>query len=158
MSRVAVYAGSFDPVTLGHEDIVKRAATMFDTLYVGVGVNSSKAPFLPTADRLALLRESFSGIENVHVTEFSGLLVNFCNMCGAKFIVRGIRALTDFEYELVIAHANTTQAPGVETIFLATSPNLSFVSSSVVRELVKHGGDISYFVGHHVAERLKAKP
>lgn len=156
MSRVAVYAGSFDPVTLGHEDIVKRAAPMFDTLYVGVGVNSSKTPFIPTADRIALLRESFSGIENVLVTEFSGLLVNFCNMCSARYIVRGIRAMTDFEYEQVIAHANKTQAPSIETIFLVTSPNLSFVSSSVVRELNKHGGDISHFVSPHVAKRLAA--
>ena len=155
MSRVAVYAGSFDPVTLGHEDIVRRAAPMFDTLYVGVGVNSSKAPFLPTETRLALLRESFGCIENVVISEFSGLLVNFCNLCSARYIVRGIRALTDFEYEQVIAHANKTQAPGIETIFLVTSPHLSFVSSSVVRELVKHGGDVSHFVSPHVAKRLE---
>lgn len=157
MARIGVYAGSFDPVTLGHEDIVRRAAPMFDTFFVAVGVNSSKQPFIPTADRLAMLRESFSNIENVHVTEFSGLLVNFCNMCSAHYIVRGIRAMTDFEYEQVIAHANKTQAPGIETIFLVTSPHLSFVSSSVVRELLKHGGDISHFVAPHVAERLKAK-
>ena len=156
MSRVAVYAGSFDPVTLGHEDIVKRAAPMFDTLYVGLGVNSSKTPFIPTADRLALLRESFSPLENVVVTSFDGLLVNFCRTCSAQFIVRGIRAMTDFEYEQVIAHANKTQAPDIETVFLVTSPHLSYVSSSVVRELVKHKGDISHFVSPHVAKRLTA--
>ena len=155
MSRVAVYAGSFDPVTLGHEDIVKRAAPMFDTLYVGIGTNSSKTPFLPTEVRLALLRESFSGLENVVVTEFQGLLVKFCRVCSAQFIVRGIRAMTDFEYEQVIAHANKTQAPDIETVFLVTSPHLSYVSSSVVRELVKHGGDISHFVSPHVAKRLE---
>ena len=156
MSRVAVYAGSFDPVTLGHEDIVKRAAPMFDTLYVGVGINSSKQPFIPTADRLSLLRESFNGIENVVVAEFSGLLINFCRVCSARFIVRGIRAMTDFEYEQVIAHANKTQAPDIETVFLVTSPHLSYVSSSVVRELVKHGGDTSHFVSPHVAKYLAA--
>lgn len=156
MARVAVYAGSFDPVTLGHEDIVRRAAPMFDTLYVGVGVNSSKQPFIPTEDRLALLRESFGGIENVVVAEFRGLLVNFCRTCGARYIVRGIRAMTDFEYEQVIAHANKTQAPDVETVFLVTSPHLSYVSSSVVRELIKHGGDVGHFVSPHVARRLVA--
>lgn len=154
MSRVAVYAGSFDPVTMGHEDIVRRAAPMFDTLYVGVGINSSKQSFLPTEDRLALLRESFSDVENVVVAEFRGLLVNFCRMCGARYIVRGIRAMTDFEYEQVIAHANKTQAPDIETVFLVTSPHLSYVSSSVVRELVKHGGDVGHFVSPHVAQRL----
>lgn len=154
MARIAVYAGSFDPVTLGHEDVVRRAAPMFDTLYVGLGANSSKQPYIPTEDRLALLRESFGGIENVVVAEFKGLLVNFCNMCGAQYIVRGIRAMTDFEYEQVIAHANKTQAPNIETIFLVTRPDLSYVSSSVVRELVKHGGDVSHFVSPHVAKRL----
>ena len=155
MSRVAVYAGSFDPVTLGHEDVVRRAAPMFDTLYVGVGVNSSKQPFLATETRLELLRESFSDLENVVIAEFKGLLVNFCRTCGANYIVRGIRAMTDFEYEQVIAHANKTQAPDVETIFLVTRPDLSYVSSSVVRELVKNSGDISHFVSPHVAKRLE---
>lgn len=155
MSRVAVYAGSFDPVTLGHEDIVRRAAPMFDTLYVGVGVNSSKTPFLPTEARIAMLRESFSGIENVLVTEFKGLLVNFCRMCSAQYIVRGVRALTDCEYEQAIASANKTQAPDIETILMFTAPSLSYVSSSVVRELVRHGGDVSHFVSPHVAKRLE---
>lgn len=153
-SRIAVYAGSFDPITLGHEDIVRRAAPMFDTLYVGVGVNSSKKCLLSSKARLRLIERSFEDLPNVYVLSFEGLLVSFCKQVSAQFIVRGIRAMTDFEYEQVIAHANKTQAPDVETVFLVTSPHLSFVSSSVVKELQKHGGDISHFVSSHVAQRL----
>lgn len=155
MPRVAVYAGSFDPPTLGHEDIVQRAAPLFDALYVGIGTNPSKPGFMSVDDRLELLRQSFADIPNVCVAQFSGkLLVKFCDMCAARFIVRGVRNATDFEYEQSIAHANKTQNPDIETIVLMTKPSLSFVSSSAVREIAKYKGDLSQFVSPHVAHRL----
>ena len=154
MARVAVYAGSFDPVTLGHEDIVRP---LFDRIYVAVGVNSAKTPFLTTDQRLALLRESFKDLKHVHVDSFQGLQVNYCKYCDANYIIRGLRAVTDFDYELGIAHANSTQAPGVESIFVPTRPELSFISSSVVRELAKHDGDISKYVSPHVIEALRVR-
>ncbi len=155
MPRVAVYAGSFDPPTLGHEDIVRRAAPLFDTLYVGIGTNPNKPGFMSVDQRLELLRESFVDVTNVCVTQFSDkLLVKFCDVCSARFIVRGARNATDFEYEQAIAHANKTQNPDIETIVLITNPRLSFVSSSSVREIAKYGGDLSQFVSPHVADRL----
>lgn len=154
MGRVAVYAGSFDPVTLGHEDIVRRCVPLFDRIYVAVGVNSAKTPFMTLERRMELLKESFKDLQQVYVDTFVGLQVDYCRQVSANFIIRGLRAVTDFEYELGIAHANSTQAPDIESIFVPTRPELSFISSSVVRELAKHKGNISRYVSPHVAEAL----
>lgn len=157
MARVAVYAGSFDPPTLGHEDIIKRASRMFDTLYVGIGVNSSKTPFIPIEDRLHLLKEQMTrvnGINNVVVTSYEGLLVDFCKLCAADFIVRGVRNIVDFDYESSLNAINLTQAPGLETVLLLAKRELSFVSSSAVKELIKHKGVVFSYVSPAVYQYL----
>lgn len=154
MSRVAVYAGSFDPPTIGHEDIVCRAAPMFDTLYVAIGHNPDKTPYVPLGDRLEMLRESFCKFDNVVVAHFTGLLVNFCNLCSARYIVRGVRNAADFEYEQSLACVNATQNPDIETLLLMAKPQLSFVSSSAVKALRVWGGDTSRFLSPHVEKYL----
>lgn len=153
--KIAVYAGSFDPVTLGHVDLVLRASKMFDKVIVAMGKNSAKTSFLPETVRLELLREECKDIPRVEVTSFDGLLIKYCQSVKSKFMIRGLRALTDFEYELGIAHANWTQDTNVETVFLPTHPDLSFVSSSTVRELVKHGGKVEKYVSKRVEAALK---
>jgi pantetheine-phosphate adenylyltransferase len=154
---IAVYAGSFDPITVGHLDIIQRASRLFEILIVGIGTNSLKTPMLNAGERSALVTETCKGIPNVKVDIFSGLLVDFCGMSKAGAIVRGFRALTDFETELGMAHVNYELAPNIETVFLATKPNNSFVASSVVREIAKYKGNISAFVTPNVASYLARK-
>lgn len=153
--KIAVYAGSFDPVTLGHMDIVLRASKMFDKVIVAMGKNSSKTSLLSQETRMELLIEACKDIPRVEVTQFDGLLIKFCERVKSKFMIRGLRAVTDFEYELGLAHANWTQNVDIETVFLPTHPDLSFVSSSVVRELVKHGGKVDKYVSKQVERALK---
>lgn len=153
----AVYAGSFDPVTLGHEDLIRRAAGMFHQVIVAIGVNSSKKPTFTTEERLSFLNDVAMQLPNVRIMSFQGLLVNFCKDQGAKVIVRGLRTLTDFEYELSIAQANAMQAPGVETIFLPTMPSFSNVSSSMVRDFARHGGNLKPYVNDIVAKALRER-
>jgi pantetheine-phosphate adenylyltransferase len=156
----AVYAGSFDPVTLGHLDVIQRAAKCFDTLVIGIGINSAKKTLFTSDERAEMLltacRTLYPDVY-AEVARFDGLLVNFCQKLGAKVIIRGLRAVTDFEYELGIAHANSSQAPEVYTFFLPTKPEFSFVSSSVVRELAKHGGKLDHYVPKNVEEALRKK-
>lgn len=156
MNHTAVYAGSFDPVTLGHMDLIKRASTIFPKVIVGIGVNSSKKSLFSNEGRKLILEQECkdAGLTNVEVKNFEGLLVRFCETEGARVIIRGLRALTDFEYELGIAHANSTQVSNVDTIFLATKPEFSFVSSSVVKEIAKHGGRLDQYVSKRVAKEL----
>ena len=151
----AVYAGSFDPVTLGHENIIKRAAEMFGTLHVAIGINSTKKPLLDLETRVKLLSELTKGFENVRVMTFSGLLVDFCSKENVTVSVRGLRAVSDYEYEMAIAHVNADQEPHVETIFLPTLPHLSFVSSSIVKDLARLGGDVTRYVSPSVLDALK---
>jgi pantetheine-phosphate adenylyltransferase len=154
----AVYAGSFDPVTLGHVDLIARASNIFDQVIVGIGVNSSKKPTFSTEERIQLIAAACSDLgHNIEVTAFEGLLVNFCKKVGASVIIRGLRAVTDFEYELGIAHANATQVPEIDTYFLPTKPEFSFVSASVVREIAKYGGDLHKYVPPVVSEALREK-
>lgn len=157
---IAIYAGSFDPVTLGHLDVINRAAKCFDTLVIGIGVNSAKKTLFTSDERAEMLLTACQTLyPDVHaeVARFDGLLVNFCQKLGAKVIIRGLRAVTDFEYELGIAHANSSQAPEVFTFFLPTKPEFSFVSSSVVRELAKHGGKLDHYVPKNVGAALREK-
>lgn len=142
----AVYAGTFDPVTLGHLDIVKRAAAVYDRLLVTSTEGSSKDPMFPLDVRLKLLREVVQTIENAEVTQFTGLLVDFARDAGAKVIVRGLRAASDFDYEFEMAMMNRSMAPDIETVFFVTSPAFMFVSSSLIKEIALGGGDISPFV------------
>jgi pantetheine-phosphate adenylyltransferase len=155
--RRAVCPGSFDPVTLGHLDIVRRAATLFDEVVVAVGVNPSKSRLFSAEERLAMLERACAGIERVTVASFTGLLTDFCTANDVHAVLKGLRAGTDFDYELPMAHMNATLAPGVETVFLPTAASWSFVSSSLVKEVAGFGGDVSRFVPDFVAEALVAR-
>lgn len=153
----AMYAGSFDPPTTGHLDIIQRASRVFDELVVGIGTNSSKTPLFNAGERSTLVTGACTGLSNVSVVIFQGLLTDYCKEAGVKVIVRGLRAVSDFEAELALAHTNHKLHPGVDTFFLVTQPENSFVSSSMVREVARFGGDISSFVPPNVATALKKK-
>ena len=153
----AVYPGSFDPVTKGHLDIIKRAARMFDKLIVGVLVNSAKTPLFTIEERVELLRECCKDIPNVEVQSFEGLTVNFAKANHATVMVRGLRAVTDFENEIQLAQTNHALLPGIETVFLATSIKWSYLSSTVVREAAHYGHDVSKFVTPNVEAALLKK-
>ena len=152
--RRAIYPGSFDPPTLGHMDIVERASGLFDELVMAIGVNTEKAPFLPVDDRLALLRQCTAALGNVEISTFSGLLVDYARSMDCNVLIRGLRAVSDFEYEFRVTMANRRMAPEIETLFLITRDEYSFLSSSVVREVARLGGDPSDFVPGPVAARI----
>jgi pantetheine-phosphate adenylyltransferase len=159
--RLAIYPGSFDPPTLGHLDLVERAARLFDRVVVAVGSNPAKVPFLTVEDRLEALRACIVGLGNVEADRFDGLLIDYVRSRGARSVVRGLRATSDFDYEFQIAMANRQLAPEIETVFLMTNWEHSFLSSSVVREVALLGGDYTIFVHPAVAsviERRLAKP
>lgn len=155
--RRAIYPGSFDPVTFGHLDIIKRASTMVDELVIGVLNNSSKNALFSVDERVKIIKELTSEIPNVKVDFFDGLLVDYMNQIDATIIVRGLRAVTDFEYELQIAHANHVENPNVDTIFLTTSLEYSYLSSTIVKEFASYGGDISKFVPEEEIPLIYAK-
>ncbi|MGN0297889.1 MAG: pantetheine-phosphate adenylyltransferase [Lachnospiraceae bacterium] len=155
--RIAVYPGSFDPITYGHLDIIKRASKMFDILIVGVLHNSSKKPLFSVEERVALIQEAVIDIPNVQVEAFDGLLVEYAHRKHARVIVRGLRAVTDFEYELQMAQTNRTIASDVDTIFLTTSLEYAYLSSSIVKELASYQADISGCVPAHVRESIERK-
>ncbi|MCE9560378.1 MAG: pantetheine-phosphate adenylyltransferase [Armatimonadetes bacterium] len=144
--RIAIYPGSFDPLTRGHLDVIERAARQYDKVIIGVGINGSKKPFMPAEFRLRAIVASTVHIANVETESFEGLLIHFARDKGAKVIVRGLRATSDFDYEFQIAMANRRLSPDLETIFLMTKWEHSFLSSSVVREVALLGGDFSSFV------------
>lgn len=156
-ANLAVYAGSFDPVTHGHTDLIDRAAALFSKLIVAVGVHPTRRPLFSAEERLALLHEVTREHDNVEIRSFDGLLIDFCEAVGARVIVRGLRAATDFEYELQIAHANADMAPDIDTIFLPTRTNYGFVSASLVREIASHGGDVSRYAPKVVINALREK-
>lgn len=155
MSR-AVCPGSFDPVTLGHVDIVARTSHLFDEVVVAVGINDSKRVMFNTAERVALLEEVLGDLANVRVMTFSGLLVDFCTAHGIQAVVKGLRAVSDFDYELQMAQMNSTLAR-VDTLFMPTSPEYSFLASSLVKEVARHGGDVSPHVPPVVLAALERK-
>ena len=153
----AIYPGSFDPVTLGHLDIIKRSALMVDELIVGVLNNKAKTPLFSVEERVKMLCEVTKDIKNVKIIPFEGLLIEFASQMDAKVIIRGLRAVTDFEYELQMSQTNHKLNPRIETLFMTTSLEYSFLSSSTVRELASFGGDISQFVPKHVEEQVIEK-
>jgi len=158
MSRaLAVYAGSFDPATLGHLDLIERAAALFDNVIVAIGVHPTKSPLFSADERKDLIVSIASHIPNVVVDSFDGLLIEYCASKNASVIVRGLRVTTDFEYELQIAHANADLRPQIDTIFLPTRTKHGFVSASLVREIASHGGDVSRYAPKVVCEALKKK-
>jgi pantetheine-phosphate adenylyltransferase len=157
--RRAVCPGSFDPVTNGHLDIVGRASTLFDEVIVAVGVNKSKSRLFSAEERIAMLEQACAGFGNVTVASFTGLLTTFCQQRGAHAIVKGLRAVSDFDYELQMAQMNSslTDPNPVETVFIPTSPEWSFLASSLVKEVAAFGGDVSGLVPDFVLEPLKAR-
>ena len=154
---ISIYPGSFDPVTLGHIDIIKRAAKMTDVLIVGVLKNSAKRGLFTIEEREDMLRQVTMDIPNIEIKSFDGLLVDFTKENNANTIVRGLRAITDFDYELQMAQTNRALYEGADTIFIPTSIEYSFLSSTTVREIASLGGDISKFVVPYVEEKLKEK-
>ena len=152
--RIAIYPGSFDPPTNGHLDIVRRSASLFDRVVVAVGTNLAKKTFFSDSDRIALMREACSGLTNVEVRGFDTLTVEFARSVGARFVIRGIRALSDFEFEFEMANMNRRLAPEIEMIFLMTSPEYLFLSASRVKELAAFGAAVDDMVPPGVAKRL----
>ena len=144
--RIAVFPGSFDPLTKGHEEIIRKALPLFDKIYVAIGENAQKKGCFPLEKRLQWIRQAFAGESRVEVFVYEGLTVDFCQKVNARYIVRGLRNALDFQYEKDIAEANRHLAPEVETVFLLSSPELAHVSSSLVRELYHHHADYSEYV------------
>ena len=155
--RIAVYPGSFDPVTLGHGDIIERTAKMFDKVIIGVLNNNVKTSLFSVKERVNMLKEVTAHLPNVEVQSFEGLLVDFLRRNDAQVIVRGLRAVTDFEYELQMAQTNRVMAPEIDTIFLTTNLKYSYLSSSIVKEIAFYDGQISQFLAPEVEERVRAK-
>jgi pantetheine-phosphate adenylyltransferase len=153
----AVYPGTFDPLTRGHEDLVRRAATLFDTVVLAIADSTAKRPFFALDERIAMAREVLSGMKNVEVVGFSGLLTDFVRKQRARVVLRGLRAVSDFEYEFQLAGMNRHLYPEMETIFLTPSEQHMFISATLVREIATLGGDVSEFVHPKVAKRLKEK-
>ena len=155
--KIGIYPGSFDPVTFGHLDIIERGAKIVDKLIVGVLTNNAKTPLFSSEERVRLITNLTTPLDNVEAKAFDGLTVDFAHAEGATVIVRGLRAVTDFEYELQLAQTNKVIAPDIDTIFLTTNLKYSYLSSSTVKEIASFGGDIHEFVSPEVQDRMKEK-
>ena len=156
-SRVAIYAGSFDPITRGHEDLIHRSLEFVDTLIVAVAVNSAKAPLFSVDERVELIRASVGDDARIEVRPFGGLLVDFARHVGASLLIRGLRAVSDFEYEYQMALMNRHLSPKLETVFMVPSLDTTYISASLVREVARFGGDVHDLVHPTVAVALRAK-
>lgn len=157
MSRTAVYPGTFDPVTRGHEDLVRRAAQIFERVLIAIAANPNKAPMFTIDERVELARGVFGDLPNVQVTGYSGLTVDVAREFGNAVIVRGLRAISDFEFEFQLANMGRHLAPGVETVFLTPKEQFTFISSTLVREIATLGGDVSQFVHPLVEAAFRRK-
>ncbi|AYL94979.1 MULTISPECIES: pantetheine-phosphate adenylyltransferase [Mucilaginibacter] len=144
--KTALFPGSFDPITKAHVDIVKRSVELFDKFYIGIGVNSSKKGLLTIEQREQMIRAVFAHDERIHVIAYEGLTVDFCKSIGAAYMIRGIRTVSDFEYEKAIAQMNHSLAPDIESIFIVSKPGYSSISSTIVREIIRYSGDVSQFI------------
>ena len=153
-NRVAIYPGTFDPITLGHEDLVRRAASLFDKLILAIAESPAKQPRFSLADRVAMAQEILVDVKNVEIVGFNTLLMDFVHEKGAKVVVRGLRAISDFEYEFQMAGMNRSVYPEVETVFLTPGEQYMFISATMVREIAILGGDVSKFVQPAVRARL----
>jgi pantetheine-phosphate adenylyltransferase len=156
-SKIAIYPGTFDPLTLGHEDIIRRAAQLFDHVVLGVAESLGKKPIFAREERMEVAREALADLPNVSVVGFSGLLVEFAKTHQAKVVVRGVRSVTDFDYEFQMAGMNRQMMPTLETIFMTPSEAHQYVSGTLVREIARMHGDIERFVAPSVAKHLRAK-
>jgi len=157
MNNRAVYPGTFDPITLGHEDLIRRASRLFDTLIVAVADSGAKRPFFTRDERVEMARDALKYLRNVEVMGFSGLLMKFVQEHDARVVIRGLRAVSDFEYEFQLAGMNRGMYPDIETLFLTPGEQYMFISATIVREISVLGGDVSKFVAPHVAKLLKSK-
>lgn len=155
--KIAIVPGSFDPVTNGHLDIIKRTSDLFDTVYVSILSNSTKSPLFSVEERKELLKRTTSDMPNVKVESFTGLLVDYARSRDAKFIVKGLRAVTDFEYEYQMSLTNKQLAPEIETFFITTNLKYAYLSSSIVKEVAKYGGDITEMVPHEIINDIQNK-
>lgn len=152
--RIAIYPGSFDPVTLGHLDIIKRASAVFDKLIVAVMHNQNKVPMFDTEERMELLRRTINDLPNVEITSFGGLLADYARQQDACAIIKGLRAVSDFEYEFQMALANRKLNPELDTVFLMTSAEYMYLSSSVVKDIAVHGGNVAGFVPAEILDDI----
>ena len=157
MGRIAIYPGTFDPLTNGHSDLIARARPLFDKIIVAVAARSGKSPIFDLAERVDLARQVLADMDNVEVCGFDSLLVDFARQKNAKVIVRGLRAVSDFEYEFQLASMNRKMAPDVETVFLMPAEQYAFISSTLVKEVASLGGDVSAFVHERVHQAMKDK-
>ncbi len=157
MQRICLFPGTFDPVTLGHVDIINRAIPLFDKIYVGIGINSSKSPMFSAEQRMEWFKEIYIDEPKVVSVVYDGLTVNYCKVIGANFILRGIRYVSDFEYEKTIADANRTLDKNIETIFLTGEPKYTSVASTIVRDILLNGGNVSPFLPEAVNKTLLLK-
>ncbi len=153
--RICLFPGTFDPVTLGHIDIINRALPLFDQIYVGIGINSAKSPMFSAEQRMEWFKEIYRYEPKVKSVVYEGLTINYCREIGAQFILRGIRYVSDFEYEKTIADANRTLDKNIETIFLTGEPKYTSVASTIVRDILKNGGDASPFLPEAVIRSIK---
>jgi pantetheine-phosphate adenylyltransferase len=156
-SRIAIYAGSFDPITRGHEDLMLRSLEYVDRLIVAVATNSTKQPLFSIGERVDLIRAALEHEPRIEVRSFGGLLVDFARECGASLLIRGLRAVSDFEYEYQMALMNRHLSPKLETVFMVPSLDTTYISASLVREVARYGGEVADLVHPRVAEALRAK-
>ncbi len=150
MQRTCLFPGTFDPITLGHVDVIERAVSMFDKLIIGIGINSSKVPMFTVEQRTTWIKDIFKNDARIEVTSYEGLTVDFCRKVDAHYILRGIRYIADFEYEKAIADMNRMLAPDIETVFLTCSPAYSTISSTLVRDVIRNGGNAAMFMPKEV--------
>ncbi|MCF6404743.1 MULTISPECIES: pantetheine-phosphate adenylyltransferase [Chitinophaga] len=155
MKRICLFPGTFDPITLGHTDVIDRSLDLFDEIVVGIGVNSAKTPMFSLEQRMQWIRDIYSHTPKVKVISYEGLTIKSCKEIGAQFILRGIRSIGDFEYEKAIADVNRMMDSSIETIFLSCSPRYSTLASSLVRDVLKYGGDASQLLPENIIRELK---
>lgn len=155
MSKIAVFPGSFDPLTLGHESIIQRALPLFDKIIVAIGVNSTKEGYFSLEKRTQWIEKVFKGEKKVQVKTYKGLTIDFCKSVGANYILRGLRTSADFEFERVIAQMNRAMDENIETVFILSTPELSAITSTVVRDIIRNSGDASQFIPSAIRKELK---
>ena len=154
MEKIALFPGSFDPITFAHMDILNRSLALFDKVYVGIGLNSTKQSLLSPQKREQMLKKVFADNPKIEVVSYKGLTVEFCHKIGATYMIRGIRSTADFEYEKAISQMNHAMRPEIESIFILSKPGFSAISSTIVRDILRNGGDVSKFVPQAVIEEL----
>jgi pantetheine-phosphate adenylyltransferase len=155
--KIAIYPGTFDPITLGHLDIVQRASNLFDRVIITLAINSNKTPLFSKEERLEFIRDAVINIPNVTVDSFEGMLINFAEKKGAIAVIRGLRAISDFEFEFQLALMNRKQNPDITTVFLMPNEKYTYLNSTIIREVARFGGDVNSFITPLVAEKLKEK-